>query len=89
MFSEFYTRPVDVIDGQYDSFFCGGDCYAGVPAGKGKDQAAAFIPQYYPKADKAKSRSFIVPGSGHLINAHLRAKDGWVHQVEFLKGCGF
>ncbi|MCJ1353418.1 MAG: hypothetical protein MMC33_003404 [Icmadophila ericetorum] len=61
-----FTGPVDVVVGLQDFPFCKGDCLS--PS----DQAVTTIPSLYPAASKG-SQSFIVPDSGHFINAHYNA----------------
>lgn len=73
-----FTGPVDVVVGQNDLIFCGGDCR--VPT----DQSAAVQPVFYPNAALG-SAHFIVPGTGHSINAHYGARASWNHQLKFLK----
>lgn len=76
-----FTGPVDVVLGQNDMIFCGGDCM--FPT----DQSAAVQPAFYPNAAPG-STHFIVPGAGHIINAHYGAKASWEHQLEFLRTNG-
>ena len=73
-----FTGPVDVVLGENDLVFCGGDCSSPT------DQSAAVQPLFYPNA-AAGSRHFLAPGAGHVINAHFSAKASWDHQFEFLK----
>ena len=77
-----YTGPVDVVLGGNDMAFCRGDCTTPT------DQSAAVQPILYPNAG-AGSSHFLVPGAGHLINAHFGARAAWDHQLNFLKANGF
>ncbi|ESZ98065.1 hypothetical protein SBOR_1596 [Sclerotinia borealis F-4128] len=72
-----FTGPVDIVIGRYDFPFCKGMCNHPI------DLAAATIPVLYPAAN-AKSESFVVPDSGHLINAHYRAGAQFDHINGFL-----
>ena len=76
-----FTGPVDVVDGQFDFFYCGGDCNYPV------DQAALVQPAFYPAA-AAGSQSYLVPGSGHVINAHFTAPQAFSQMISFLKTNG-
>ncbi|KAL8725346.1 MAG: hypothetical protein Q9166_007406 [cf. Caloplaca sp. 2 TL-2023] len=76
-----FTGPVDVVLGEKDLVFCGGDCAR--PA----DQSAAVQPVFYPNA-AAGSRHFLAPGAGHSINAHYSAPAAWNHQLSFLRANG-
>ncbi|KAL8917285.1 MAG: hypothetical protein Q9172_005911 [Xanthocarpia lactea] len=75
-----YTGPVAIINGQNDWFYCGGDCTYPV------DQAAAAIPAFFPNADKNRSTSYLAPGSGHNVNAHLSAGKAFERMIAFLEG---
>ncbi len=77
-----FKGPVDVVIGQYDFPFCLGAC------NQPTDQAAATIPALYPGAATG-SQSFIVPGSGHYINAHYAAPAEFSQINTFLKTNGF
>lgn len=76
-----FIGPVDVVLGENDQVFCGGNC--STPT----DQSAVFRPVFYPNA-AAGSSSFLVPGTGHSINAHFGARASWDHQLDFLKANG-
>ncbi|KAL8707005.1 MAG: hypothetical protein Q9201_000053 [Fulgogasparrea decipioides] len=73
-----FTGPVDVVLGENDLVFCGGNCAMPV------DQAAAVQSLFYPNA-AAGSRHYLAAGAGHSINAHFSAKAAWAHQLDFLK----
>ena len=76
-----YTGPIDVVLGENDSVFCRDDCT------KPADQSAAVQPVLFPNT-KVPSSHFLVPGAGHLINAHFTAGAAWDHQLKFLKANG-
>ena len=76
-----FTGPVDVLLGQNDFPFCGGDCTYPV------DQAAAALKAFYPAA-KQTSTSFLVPNSGHNINAHFSASTAFTQMLNFLESNG-
>lgn len=75
-----YTGPVAIVNGQHDWFHCGGDCTYPV------DQAAAAIPAYFPNANKERSTSYLAPGAGHSVNAHLSADQAFERMIAFLNG---
>ena len=72
-----FSGPVDVVLGENDYVFCGGDC--NYPT----DQSVAVVPAYYPAA--TRSQHFLVPGAGHVINAHYAAPDAFGHMIGFLQ----
>ena len=77
-----FTGPVDVVDGRLDFAACGGNCDYPV------DLAAALIPALYPRAANG-SQSYLVPESGHNINAHYTAPKAYVQINAFLTANGF
>ncbi|KAL6720924.1 hypothetical protein ACLMJK_000023 [Lecanora helva] len=77
-----FSGPVDIVVGQQDFPFCLGNC--SFP----RDQAAATIPALYPAANP-RSTHYILPDSGHLINAHYSAPKAFAQMNEFLRLNGF
>lgn len=73
-----YTGPVDIVNGQNDYFYCGGDCT--YPT----DQAAAAIPAYFPAASKG-SQSYLAPNAGHNINPHYSSVQAFQQMIAFLQ----
>lgn len=76
-----FTGPVDVVLGENDYFFCGGNC--SIPS----DQSALVTPAFYPAASKG-SQHYLVPHAGHVINAHYAAPQAFAHMISFLKTNG-
>lgn len=76
-----FTGPVDILNGENDYFYCGGDCK--YP----QNQAALVQPAFFPAASKG-SQSYLVPNSGHNINAHDSAPQAFQQMVTFLQGNG-
>lgn len=77
-----FTGPVDVVDGQYDFIFCGGNC--NLPT----DQAALVIKELYPVASNG-SQSYIIPGTGHGVNLHYTAPQAYQQIFDFARSNGF
>ena len=73
-----FTGPVDAVLGQNDFPFCLGDCT--FPT----DQSIALITSLYPSA-AAGSQHFLVPNTGHVINAHFGATQAFKQQLNFLR----
>lgn len=63
-----YSGSVYVLDGQRDLFFCDGDCRS-----DGQDIPATTVTMLFPVADKRKSDSYILSGSGHGVNLAANA----------------
>jgi len=72
-----FTGPVDIVDGQNDFFYCRGDCMYPV------NQAALALSTFYPAASSG-SQVFLVPNTGHNINAHFGASEAFSHMISFL-----
>ncbi|KAI0967884.1 Alpha/Beta hydrolase protein [Xylaria arbuscula] len=73
-----YKGPVDVVNGEHDLVFCGGDCL------RPTDQNAATLAVFYPAASRG-SRTFIAEGAGHSIAAHKSGPDSFKHMIQFLQ----
>lgn len=80
--AEAYTGPVDIVNGQNDYIFCSSDC------GNPSDLGAVALARLFPVA-AAGSTSFLVPGTGHGINAHTTAPQAYAQMLAFVKASGF
>ncbi|KAJ5667372.1 hypothetical protein N7507_003236 [Penicillium longicatenatum] len=76
-----YVGPVDVVLGENDFLFCGGNCT------HPQNQAALLRSTNYPNSSSG-SQHYIVAGSGHCINAHNSASAGFEHMIKFLQSNG-
>lgn len=76
-----FTGPVDIVNGQNDLVFCGGDCL--YPT----DQNMATLAIFYPAASGG-SQTYIAVGSGHAIAAHKSGPDSFQQMVQFLQTNG-
>ncbi|OTA97026.1 hypothetical protein M434DRAFT_392208 [Hypoxylon sp. CO27-5] len=76
-----FTGPVDVVNGENDLVFCGGNCL--YPT----DQNSAVLSVFYPAASKG-SQTYIATGAGHSIAAHRSGPDSFKHMVQFLQANG-
>ncbi|KAI1758675.1 alpha/beta-hydrolase [Hypoxylon sp. FL1150] len=73
-----FTGPVDVVNGENDLVFCGGNCL--YPT----DQNSAVLSIFYPAASKG-SQTYIAAGAGHAIAAHKSGPDSFKHMIQFLQ----
>ncbi|KAI0400675.1 Alpha/Beta hydrolase protein [Xylaria palmicola] len=73
-----FSGPVDIVNGQHDLVFCGGDCL--YP----QDQNAATLSIFYPAASRG-SRTYIATGAGHSIAAHKTGPNSFRQMVQFLR----
>ncbi|KUI67224.1 hypothetical protein VM1G_02947 [Cytospora mali] len=76
-----FTGPVDVVNGENDLVFCGGNCL--YPT----DQNTAVLATFYPAASNG-SQTYIAAGSGHAIAAHKSGPDSFKQMVQFLQANG-
>lgn len=76
-----FTGPVQVVNGQNDYIFCASDC--GYPS----DLGAQVFPALFPAAADG-SRSCIIPGTGHGINAHTTAPQAYSQMLGFINSVG-
>jgi hypothetical protein len=74
-----FTGPVNVVNGQNDFIFCSSDCE--FPSEHGKVALDSLFP-----AAASSSVSFVIPGTGHAINAHTTASQTYSQMLGFLKG---
>jgi len=76
-----FTGPVDVVLGENDFVFCGGNCT--YP----ENQAALVESTFYPNAASG-SQYYLAAGSGHAIAAHNSASASFQHMIDFLQSNG-
>ena len=76
-----FTGSVDIVNGQNDYFYCGGDCT--YP----KNQAAAVKPAFFPAASSG-SQFYLVPDAGHNVNSHYSAPQAFRQMIAFLQTNG-
>lgn len=76
-----FTGPVDVVNGENDLVFCGGNCL--YPT----DQNKAVLAVFYPAA-LSGSQTYIATGAGHSIAAHKSGPDSFAHMIGFLRANG-
>ncbi|KAI9869917.1 MAG: hypothetical protein M1830_004924 [Pleopsidium flavum] len=79
-----FTGPVQVITGNEDAIYCGGDC---MMTG---DPALASIPAAVKMAFPAASafEAYIQPNTGHAINLHYNSTAAYNVMLQFLNNHG-
>ncbi|KAL8848315.1 MAG: hypothetical protein Q9221_006669 [Calogaya cf. arnoldii] len=75
-----FKGPVDVVLGQYDYPFCGGNCSHPI------DQAQTFVNALFPAS--GSKGAYLQPRAGHLVAQHYTAAQGFAHSLTFLKHSG-
>ncbi|KAI1823893.1 Alpha/Beta hydrolase protein [Xylaria intraflava] len=73
-----FRGPVDVVNGEHDLVFCGGNCL--YPT----DQNTTVLSVFYPAASNG-SQTYIAAGAGHSIAAHKTGPDSFKHMIQFLQ----
>ncbi|KAI1170440.1 Alpha/Beta hydrolase protein [Nemania sp. FL0916] len=73
-----FNGPVDVVNGQHDLVFCGGNCLSPT------DQSAAVLSVFYPAASNG-SQTYTATGAGHCIAAHKSGPDSFKQMIQFLQ----
>ncbi|KAL7912264.1 Alpha/Beta hydrolase protein [Trichoderma velutinum] len=73
-----FTGPVQIINGQHDLVFCGGNCL--YPT----DQNVVAMSTFYAAASKG-SQTYIAEGAGHAIAAHKSGPDSFKEMIQFLQ----
>lgn len=76
-----FTGPVDIVNGENDLVFCGGNCL--YPT----DQNSAALSIFYPAASEG-SQTYIAAGAGHSVAAHKSGPDSFKHMIQFLQDNG-
>ncbi|TFB00209.1 hypothetical protein CCMA1212_007957 [Trichoderma ghanense] len=76
-----FTGPVQIVNGQHDMVFCGGNCL--YPT----DQSEVALSTFYPAASKG-SQTYIAAGAGHCIAAHESGPDSFNEMIQFLQANG-
>ena len=79
-----FTGPVQVVTGEKDAIFCGGDCYAVGTADAGS--IPAEVAPAFPKAHTFEA--YIQPNTGHAINAHYNSTGAYDVIQTFLRANG-
>ena len=78
-----YNKPVQILNGQQDYFYCQGNCLA-----EGSDITAEALALFYPNAPVGKSQAVTLPTMGHNINLHYGRLDAFAKMLSFISGAG-
>lgn len=78
-----YTKPVQILNGVQDYFYCQGNCLAA-----GSDVTADALDLFYPDRDAEKSQAINVPNLGHNINLHFARTEVYETMLAFIDGAG-
>ncbi|KAL6873065.1 alpha/beta-hydrolase [Trichoderma novae-zelandiae] len=79
--STHFTGPVQIVNGQHDLVFCGGNCL--YPT----DQNVVTLSTFYPAASNG-SQTYIAAGAGHAIAAHKSGPHSFHEMIKFLQANG-
>ncbi|CAI6335125.1 unnamed protein product [Periconia digitata] len=78
-----YTRPVQILNGVQDYFYCQGNCLAG-----GNDATLAALEGFFPNRDQTKSEAVIIDDLGHNINLHFKRTEAFEKTLAFISNVG-
>ncbi|KAF2706113.1 catalytic protein [Pleomassaria siparia CBS 279.74] len=78
-----FTKPVQILNGQQDWFYCQGNCLA-----HGGDVTADALAIFYPDRDASKSQAMTIPDMGHNINLHYGRLEAFEKTLNFISGSG-
>jgi pimeloyl-ACP methyl ester carboxylesterase len=78
-----FRKPVLILNGQQDYFYCGGNCLA-----ENKDLTAETLSFFYPNADSAKSEAVTLPNTGHNLHMHYSRHDVHEETLKFISDAG-
>jgi len=78
-----FSRPVMILNGQQDFFYCQGNCLAG-----GGDVTADALEMFYPNRDASKSQAVAIPDVGHNINFHYGRLEAFEKMLGFVVTAG-
>ncbi|KAI9664983.1 MAG: hypothetical protein M1821_006431 [Bathelium mastoideum] len=80
-----FSGPVQIMTGERDAIFCGGDCFA-VDAQSGAASIPAQAALAFPNAKAFET--YIQPNTGHALNAHYNASAAYDAIHKFLEAHG-
>jgi pimeloyl-ACP methyl ester carboxylesterase len=78
-----FRKPVQILNGQQDYFYCQGDCLAG-----GGDVTADALALFYPNRPPGSSQAVTLPDIGHNINLHYGRLEAFQKMLEFIAEVG-
>ncbi|KAI5478015.1 hypothetical protein MNV49_005707 [Pseudohyphozyma bogoriensis] len=81
-----YTNPLQVVTGDRDAIFCGGNCYdvPALPNGTYVNNTLDSVRNLFPQIGE-RFETYPVPGTGHGINFHPTAPMAYSRILDFLK----
>lgn len=78
-----YTRPVQILNGVQDYFYCQGNCLA-----EGTDYTLATLDAFFPNRDQTKSEAVNIGDVGHNINLHFKRTEAFARTLDFIANAG-
>lgn len=81
-----FSGPVQVFTGERDAIYCGGDCYAVTDAEEGLESIPAGVRVAFP--DASAFEAYVQPQTGHGINFHFNATEGYQVMQRWIVGNG-
>lgn len=78
-----YKKPVQILNGIQDYFYCAGNCLAG-----GYDATLAALDAFFPDRDQERSQAVNIGDIGHNINMHLKRTEAFEKMLGFIASLG-
>jgi alpha-beta hydrolase superfamily lysophospholipase len=78
-----FSKPVQILNGQQDWFYCQGNCLAG-----GGDVTADALAIFYPNRATSESEAITLPDMGHNINLHHGRLEAFEKMLAFIQRSG-
>lgn len=78
-----YTKPVQILNGIQDYFYCQGNCLAG-----GTDTTLSSLNTLFPNRDQTKSEAVNIGDVGHNINLHFKRTEAFGRILAFIANAG-
>jgi pimeloyl-ACP methyl ester carboxylesterase len=78
-----YTKPVQILNGIQDYFYCQGNCLAG-----GDDATLDALNVLFPNREKNKSEAVNIEDCGHNINLHFKRTEAFGRILTFIANAG-
>ena len=78
-----FTKPVQILNGIQDFFYCQGNCLAG-----GSDATLDALDAFFPNRDGIKSEAVNIENVGHNINLHYSRTEAFDKILAFIAHTG-
>jgi hypothetical protein len=78
-----YNKPVMIMNGQHDFYYCQGNCFVG-----GGDVRADALAYFFPHRVVELSKAATLPNTSHNIDFHLSRLKAFAKMLGFVESLG-